>query len=108
MTDPEAILQLARLTGRDEFLRRLQLDAGRIPPQLDADQRRRLTAWIDEQCEALVQGLLDEAMACDDVQDAGSACAYLEDRLRFLNDLLSAAQQQRVREQFARVAQTWT
>jgi hypothetical protein len=108
MTDSEAILQLARLTGRDEFLRRLQLDDDRIPPQLDADQRLRVLAWIDEQCAALVQGLLDEAMACDDVQDAGSACAYLEDRLRFFGDLFSAAQQERVREQFALVAQTWT
>jgi len=107
LTDPEAILQLARLAGRAEFTRRLGLAGAELPLTLDETEAIRAQALVDERFDLIVRGLVAEAMACDDVQGADSACAYLEDRLRVLEKILSASQQQRLRDEFATVARTW-
>jgi hypothetical protein len=107
VSGPDAISQLARLAGRAEFAQWVGLEAADLPPALDGTQAARARALVDERFDAILAGLVAEAMACDDVHDVDSACAYLEDRLRFLGDLLSLDQQERVRTGFVGIAQTW-
>jgi hypothetical protein len=61
------------------------------------------TAHID----ALVQGMLQEAAACDDVLDAASALTYLEDRLAFFGELLTEEQKDKVRAGFQSYTSRW-
>lgn len=85
------LAQLARLLGE-------------AVESLDA---RRLRALLDERLDRLARGLLEEAVASDDVLDAASAEAYLEDRLAFFGDVLTVAQRERVREFFTQVPRGW-
>ena len=107
MAERTVIVQLARLLGREEFYRRLSLAEGVETPDLDDERLATLRSLVDERLEALVQALLAEAVANDDVIDAASARAYLEDRLAFLGDLLTETQRQTVREGFARLVERW-
>ena len=107
MANPEAILQLARLAGRQAFHASLGFQEGEEPAVLDDAQHDRVRALIDDHIEAIAGGLLEEAMASDDVTDAGSAIVYLRDRLDFLGDLLSAEQQQRIASAFEGRVASW-
>ena len=107
MTNPEAILQIERLLGRAEFRGALGLQAGALPFPLDAGQRDRLSALVDERLAQLAQALLEEAMASDDVVDAPSALAFLRDRREFLGDLLSRPQAERLQAAFEQRVATW-
>jgi len=51
---------------------------------------------IEQDWQQLVEGLLAEAAASDDVSDQDSALAFLTDRLRFLRPLLAEDQPQRL------------
>lgn len=68
---------------------------------------RRLRALLDERLDRLARRLLEEAVASDDVVDAASAEAYLEDRLAFFGDVLTDEQRGRVKELFAQVPRGW-
>jgi len=68
---------------------------------------RRLLALLDERLDRLARGLLEEAVASDDVVDAASAEAYLEDRLAFLGGLLSEEQRGQVREVYMEAVRRW-
>jgi hypothetical protein len=107
MTNPEAIVQLVRLAGRDEILRGLGLEGQDVPASLDSQQTARLQALIEARLDAISRGLLEEAMASDDVHDTPSAHAYLDDRLRFLGDLLSRAQLEALRQTLRRKVEAW-
>jgi hypothetical protein len=107
MPNPEALLQLERLAGRMDVLRSLGVDAGQEPAVLDGAQRARLQALIDSRIDRLASGLLEEAMASDDVADAGAALVYLQDRLAFLGDLLTGQQQAQIRAEFERHVAGW-
>ena len=107
MTNPEAILQLARLTGRAEFQAALGIPQGEEPASLDGEQRARLQELVETRIDVLTTALLDEAMASDDVVDSGSATAYLQDRLTFLGDLISPAQRDRIAATFERRVAAW-
>ena len=85
------LTQLARLLGA-------------VVEGLDA---QRLRALLDERLERLSRGLLEEAVASDDVVDAASAETYLEDRLAFFGGLLSEEQQGRVREVYMQAVRRW-
>lgn len=100
MTSPEAIVQLARLVGRDRFLRCLGLAEGGEPATLSPVQIDRLRPLVDGCIQAIAGALLREAMASDDVQDGVSAGAYLDDRLAFLAGLLTPVQQERIRRAY--------
>ena len=80
-TNPEALTQFARLL-REERLR----DASAADLRL----------MIDIRWPLLVEGLLAEAAASDDVSDRESALAFLTDRLRFLGPLLHEEQRARL------------
>ena len=107
MTDPEALLQLARILGRDRLARRLGLSLGQPPPSLTPQQTTALRSQAEEHSQDIARALLGEAAACDDVTDAASALAYLEDRLAFLADLRAEEARSRVREGFSAVARRW-
>jgi hypothetical protein len=107
MAERAAIVQLARLLGREEFYRRLSLAEGTEPPALDDDRLTALRSLVDERLEVLARALLAEAVANDDVLDASSAKAYLEDRLAFLGDLLTETQRRLVRQRFEETASAW-
>ena len=107
MTDPEAPVQLARILGRDRLARRLGLPLGQMPPSLTPEQLAALRSLAEEHSQDIARALLEEAAACDDVTDAASALAYLEDRLAFLADLLTEEARSRVREGFSAVAGGW-
>jgi len=68
---------------------------------------RRLRALLDERLDRLARGLLEEAVASDDVVDAASAEAYLEDRLSFFGGVLTEAQRGRVREAYMEAVRRW-
>jgi hypothetical protein len=68
---------------------------------------RRLRALLDERLERLTRGLLEEAVASDDVVDAASAAAYLEDRLAFFGGLLSEGQRGRVKGAYMQAVRRW-
>jgi len=107
MAERTVIVQLARLLGREEFYRRLSLAEGVETPDLDDERLATLRSLVDERLEALARALLAEAVANDDVIDAASARAYLEDRLAFLGDLLTDVQRQALREGFGRLVERW-
>jgi len=102
-----AILQLSRLLGKEEFYRWLSLDEGSEPDELTARQMARLRLLVDERLEELVRGLAAEVAASDDVTDVVSGVAYLEDRLAFFSELLTAGQREKVRDGFRSFASRW-
>jgi len=102
-----AIIQLSRLLGKEEFYRWLSLDEGSEPEELSAEQMARLRLVVDERLEELVRGLAAEVVASDDVTDVVSGVAYLEDRLSFFSELLTAGQKEKVRDGFASFASRW-
>jgi hypothetical protein len=97
------IRQLARLLGDEALPAALAADEGAVP----VEQRERLRASVEAGLPRIAQGLLEEAVASDDVVDAASADAFLEDRLGFLGDLLTEAQRQAIREEYRRASQRW-
>jgi hypothetical protein len=107
MANPEAIQQLARLVGRAEFQQSVGIDGSATPAVLDSAQLTRLHVLVDERRELLAGGLLQEAMSSDDVQNSVAALAYLDDRLRFLDDLLTAAQRDWLLHWFRTRAADW-
>jgi hypothetical protein len=107
MNGRAAIIQVARLLGKEEFYRRLSLAEGAEPPILDEEHLATLRSLVDEQPEALVEGLAVEAVVNDDVVDAASAKVYLEDRLAFFGELLTEEQRRAVRKGFVRLTKRW-
>ncbi len=99
----ERLLQLARLVGHDVFIERfgppLLLET---EPAADA-----LSALVEERIDHVARGLVEEAAASDDVIDAASAVAYLEDRLRTLDELLTPQQAARIRSAFREGIASW-
>ena len=107
MTERGAIIQLARLLGKEEFYRRLSLAEGAEPPALDAERVSTLRSLVDERLGILTEALAVEAVVNDDVIDANSAKVYLEDRLAFFGELLTEGQRRNVRKGFARLTKRW-
>lgn len=107
MTGRTAIVQLARLLGREEFYRRLSLTEGGEPPALDDERLAALRSLVDERLVTLTEALAVEAVVNDDVIDAASARVYLEDRLATFGNLLTEAERQALREGFGRLAERW-
>ena len=107
MTERGAIIQLARLLGKEEFYRRLSLAEGAEPPALDAERLAALRLLVGEQLGVLTEALAVEAVVNDDVIDAASARVYLEDRLAFFGELLTEEQRRAVREGFERLTKRW-
>jgi hypothetical protein len=107
MTGRLAIVQLARLLGREEFYRRLPLAEGAEPPALDAERVATLRSLVDERLGILTEALALEAVVNDDVIDAASAKVYLEDRLAFFGELLAEGQRRAIRKGFARLTKRW-
>ena len=107
MTQRVAIVQLARLLGREEFYRQLSLAQGAEPLALDDERLAALRALVDNRLGLLSEALAVEAVVSDDVIDAASAMVYLEDRLTFFGELLTEAQRKGVRKGFGRLVARW-
>jgi hypothetical protein len=101
---PIQLAQLARLLGAEELRSALARQGRGEGEGIDV---ARLRAFLEERLERLARGLLEEAVASDDVVDAASAETYLEDRLAFFGELLSEGQRRRVREAFMAAAGRW-
>ncbi|MCH7838515.1 MAG: hypothetical protein IIC26_08415 [Chloroflexi bacterium] len=99
----ERLLQLARLVGPLAFAERFG------PPLLleTEPDAEALRALIEERIDHVAQGLVEEAAASDDVIDPASAVAYLEDRLRTLDELLTPQQTARIRSAFREGTAGW-
>jgi hypothetical protein len=91
MDDP-ALVQIARLLG----LPRGSLTADRAPD------------LIAERCEQFAAALIEETAASDDVTDAPSATAYLEDRLRVLDPYIPSPCADSVRSELAKTTAGWS
>ena len=102
---PIQLAQLARLLGAEELRSALARQGESEGEGIDVG---RLRAFIEERLERLARGLLEEAVASDDVVDAASAEAYLEDRLAFFGELLTEEQRQRLRQTWRKVVREWT
>jgi hypothetical protein len=107
MSERIAILQLSRLLGKEEFYRYLSLDDGSEPDELSGEQMARLRLLVDERLEELVRGLAAEVVASDDVTDVVSGVGYLEYRLAFFGELLTAGQKEKVRDGFRSFSSRW-
>ena len=79
--DPEAQAQLARLLD-DESLRFAAPDA--------------IRSAVDDGFERLVDGMLEEAAASDDVSDRETALAFVAARLQFFAGLIDGHQSTRL------------
>ena len=101
---PIQLTQLARLLGADELKAGLGRQGKSESEGVDIG---RLQAFLDERLERLTRGLLEEAVASDDVVDAASAETYLEDRLAFFGEVLSEGQRRRVRELYQQAVRRW-
>lgn len=62
---------------------------------------------VDERFPVLVEGLLGEAAACDDVCDSASALVFLADRMRFLGELLSPRHALMLQEALEEKVRSW-
>ena len=99
------LMRLARLIGREEFQAALPVPEGAA--ELDAGQRARLGALIDERLDAIAGTLVEEAAASDDVVDSRSASAFAADRLAELGDLLTAGQRDAILARFDNLTVGW-
>ncbi len=91
-TDPETLTQLARLLGKP-------LSALRTAA---AVQRA-----LDQDFDTLIEGLVTEAAASDDVLDRGSALEFLEARLDDFRPWLSEEQRTRLLESLHNKIKSW-
>ena len=97
----ERLVQLARLAGVDLFSERFG------PPQTAAPDAAALASLVGERLDQIAQGLIEEAVASDDVIDAASAQVYLDDRLRTLGALFTAEQSAAIRAAFQAATDGW-
>ena len=97
----ERLLQLARLIGPDVFVARFG------PPQTAEPELVHLRALVEERLDHIVRMLVEEAAASDDITDMVSASAYLDDRLRMLQDLLAPDQAASIRAAFREQTAAW-
>ena len=91
-SNPEALAQLARLLA-DERLRVASRDEARAAVDRDFDQ--------------MVEGLLHEVSASDDVVDRASGLEFLDARLAYFGDLLSEEQRARLSRAVGARIETW-
>jgi hypothetical protein len=98
------LAQLARLLGVEELRASFAPQEGSETKAIDIE---RLRSVVDERLERLARSLLEEAVACDDVVDAASAEAYLEDRLSFFGGLFSEEQRRWVKELYRESVRRW-
>lgn len=98
---PERLRQLVRLIGHDVFVNRFG------PIDTAAPEAGALRALIDERCDEIAAALIGEAAASDDVTDPESARAYVDDRLRTLDDLLTPEQAERLLTAFVGKTSGW-
>ncbi len=100
---PQIIPQLERLLGR-QTVAPLGIATGEAisPAQLAA-----LHNLLAGRTADLAAALLAEAAASDDVTDAASALAYLEDRLAFFAEVMTPDLAVAIRAAFARGAERW-
>jgi hypothetical protein len=90
--DPEAQAQLARLLA-DESLR--------------IASREALTAAIDTHFERLIDGVVAEAAASDDVFDRDSGLEFASKRVEYLSSALNDEQQARLLEGVRGKIEAW-
>jgi len=107
MASFEAIQQIARILGREEFAQNLGLPQDQLPSSLTNEQMSALHALVEAHIDDIMRAMLEEAAACDDVISPASALAYLDDRLASFGELLTAEQKLRVRAGFAEYASKW-
>ena len=91
-TDPEAQAQLARLL-RDETLRHAS--------------PMELRGAVDAGLALVVEGLVAEASASDDVQDRDSALSFVKLRLESLRSVLTEPQASRLFEAVRAKIEAW-
>ena len=89
---PEALAQLARLLSDERLV-------GATPDEV--------RSAIETGFERLIDGLVAEASASDDVSDRDSALYYVEDRLRFLSPMIGEQQRQRLRQAIQERIASW-
>jgi hypothetical protein len=90
--DPEALTQLSRLL-EDERLR-----GAKAPEVQDA---------VERDFQRLVDGMVAEAAASDDVMDRETALTFVDTRLDFLASLLSNEQRSRLRRAVRARIEAW-
>lgn len=90
--NPEALAQLARLLG-DDRLRTATVDETR--------------GAIDSRFDLLVNGLLNETVASDDVNDRDTALSFIEQRLAFFGDIVSNDQRSRLWQALWEKIEAW-
>ena len=91
-SDPEALAQLARLLGNQALRTSNEIEV-----------RAAASAEIDR----LADGLVAEAAASDDVTDRETALAFIDDRLRFLAELLGTDTGTRLRSAVQAKIEAW-
>jgi hypothetical protein len=101
MPRPEQLRQFARLVGYDVFVSRFgPIDSA--DPSGDA-----LREFVDERCDEIAAALVEEAAASDDVSDPASAQAYMDDRLRMMEGLITKEQAERLMTTFIGKTSGW-
>jgi hypothetical protein len=97
----ERLRQFARLVGYDAYLARVgSLDATEPDPAA-------IHSLVDERCDEIAAALVAEAAASDDVISPETAQAYVDDRLRMLDDLITPEQAERLLTAFIGKTSGW-
>ena len=91
-TDPETLTQIARLLAEE-----LSVSANAAEVQRAVERR----------FDFLIDGLISETVASDDVFDRASAREFLEARLSDLSDWLTGDQTSRLREALQGKIEAW-
>jgi hypothetical protein len=101
MPRPELLRQLARLVGYDVF-------ADRFGPIDTANpEAGALRKLIDERLPHIAAALVEEAAASDDVTSPETAQAYMQDRLRTLEPVLTPEQAEALMTAFIGKTSGW-
>ena len=105
---PLALAQFARIVGHAAFCAGTGLPADApVPLALTEVQQERVRALATGHATRIADAFLEEAAALDDIQDAGAAIDYLEERLAFFTSLLTDGARTLIRQRFLSVARQW-
>ena len=99
------LLRLSRLVGHEQFQAAFGSPEG--VGDLGPAQERQLAALIDKRLDAIVETLVAEAAASDDVVDSRSASGFAADRLAELSDLLTETQRGAILLRFENLTAGW-
>jgi hypothetical protein len=105
--DNAKIVQFARILGQGDFFSCLSLAEPQDLDTLTPDQLARVQELASRNVAKIARTLVHEAMANDSVNTAAEADTYLQSRLDFFGELLSADARRQVADLYRTITGNW-